>query len=107
MGNQTLFNGVKPARFALNQRRAGYYDVSDVIMSSQYRVPDFTLPTMYYWVRSAEGIARTLHPFKNGRYPGSGKAAEALKEAGLDERAQFDAVKDYAQYMEKRLKDKG
>ncbi|MBU2574523.1 MAG: hypothetical protein KKH28_10645 [Elusimicrobia bacterium] len=65
-------------------------------------ITDFTLPTMYYWVRSGEGIARTLHPFKKGRYPGSGRASDVLKDAGLDARAQFDAVKDYAEYMEKR-----
>jgi transketolase len=60
---------------------------------------DFTLPTMYYWVRSRDGIARTLHSFRNGGYPGSGKAADVLKEAGLDAGAQFTAVKDYAASM--------
>ena len=60
---------------------------------------DFTLPTMYYWVRSGEGITRTLHSFKKGRYLGSGKAADVLKEAGLDAAAQFTAIKDYAGFM--------
>ena len=62
-------------------------------------VTDFTLPTMYYWVRSASGRARTLHSFRNGRYLGSGKAADVLKEAGLDADAQFTAIKDYADLM--------
>ena len=60
---------------------------------------DFTLPTMYYWVRSGRGIARTLHSFKSGRYLGSGQAADVLKEAGLDGAAQFTAIKDYADFF--------
>jgi len=60
---------------------------------------DFTLPTMRYWVRSGEGIARTLHPFRKGYYLGSGKAGDVLREAGLDAAAQFGAVKDYAEYI--------
>jgi len=60
-------------------------------------ITDFTLPTMYYWVRSSYGQARTLHPFRNGRYPSSGKAGDVLKEAGLDGAAQFKAVMEYAQ----------
>ncbi|OGR48657.1 MAG: hypothetical protein A2021_01330 [Elusimicrobia bacterium GWF2_52_66] len=63
-------------------------------------ITDFTLPTMYFWVRSKEGIKRTLHPFKQGRYPCSGKAEAALKEAGLDAGAQLKAVTEYARFME-------
>lgn len=62
-------------------------------------ITDFTLPTMCYWVASRAGMARTLHPFKKGRYLGSGKAADVLKEAGLDADAQFTAIKDYADFM--------
>ncbi|MFA6434854.1 MAG: hypothetical protein WCW52_09180 [Elusimicrobiales bacterium] len=60
---------------------------------------DFTLPTMYYWVRSGGGMARTLHSFRKGGYPGGGRAADVFKEAGLDAAAQFAAVKDYAAFM--------
>ena len=59
-------------------------------------ITDFTLPTMYFWVRSKEGIARTLHTFKKGRYPRSGKAEAVLKESGLDADAQLKAITDYA-----------
>ena len=62
-------------------------------------ITDFTLPTMYYWIRSGSGVARTLHPFKNGFYPGSGKAADVLKETGLDAATQFTAIKNYADFM--------
>ncbi len=65
-------------------------------------ITDFTLPTMQCWVRSAEGIARTLHPFRTGGYPGSGRPSAVLKEAGLDAGAQFAAVKDYAEQAAKR-----
>ncbi|MEI7528767.1 MAG: hypothetical protein WCK76_07470 [Elusimicrobiota bacterium] len=60
-------------------------------------ITDFTLPTMYYWVRSGAGLARTLHPFRNGRYPSSGKAGDVMKEAGLDGAAQLKAVIEYAE----------
>jgi transketolase len=69
-------------------------------------VTDFTLPTMYFWVRSKEGIERTLHPFKKGRYPCSGKAEAVLKEAGLDAGAQLKAVTDYARFMAGRAPNK-
>ena len=62
-------------------------------------ITDFTLPTMYYWVRSGVGITRTLHSFKKDHYLGSGKAADVLKEAGMDAAAQFAALKDYADFM--------
>ena len=62
-------------------------------------ITDFTAPTMHYWVCSAEGRARTLHPFRNGRYPGSGKAADVMTEAGLDGAAQLEAVKNYAEFI--------
>ena len=54
---------------------------------------------MYYWVRSREGIGRTLHPFRKGGYPGSGKAGSVLEETGLDAAAQLQAVKDYANFI--------
>jgi len=62
-------------------------------------ITDFTLPTMHYWIRSRGGMARTLHPFKNCQYLGSGKADKVLEEAGLDARAQLQAVKDYTNFI--------
>ncbi|MCX5786390.1 MAG: hypothetical protein NTX59_11950 [Elusimicrobia bacterium] len=61
-------------------------------------ITDFTLPTMYFWARSKEGIARTLHAFKQGRYPCSGKAEAVMKESGLDADAQLKAITDYARF---------
>lgn len=61
-------------------------------------ITDFTAPTMHRWVCSTEGRARTLHPFRNGRYPGSGKAADVMRHAGLDARSQLDAVRNYAEF---------
>jgi len=60
-------------------------------------ITDFTPATMEYWVRSDEGRARTLHPFRNGRYLCSGRADDVLKEAGLDGAAQWRAVSEYAE----------
>jgi transketolase len=63
-------------------------------------ITGFTLPTLYRWVRSEAGIGRSLHPFRGGRYPGSGQAEKVLEEAGLDGESQLRAVLDYAASME-------
>jgi transketolase len=68
---------------------------------------DFTLPTMYYWVKSRQGIKRTLYSFKNGHYLGSGKAVDVLREAGLDVKSQLNAVLEYSKYIETRIRDSG
>jgi transketolase len=59
-------------------------------------ITGFTLPTMHRWVRSAKGIAHTLHPFMKGHYLGSGAAEKVLNEAGLDGEQQWKAVEAYA-----------
>jgi transketolase len=58
-------------------------------------ITGFTLPTMYRWVRSEEGLAATLHPFRNGHFLGSGQGEVVLREAGLDGAGQYAAIKDY------------
>jgi transketolase len=63
-------------------------------------ITDFTLPTMYRWVRSNEGIRRTLHSFREGRYLGSGQAHKVLQEAGIHAEGQLQAILSYAQYRE-------
>ncbi len=63
-------------------------------------ITGFTLPTMYRWVTSAEGRKRTIHPFKAGRFLGSGKAEKVLEEGGLHPKALIDAISDYAAYMD-------
>lgn len=63
-------------------------------------ITGFTLATLYRWVRSEAGIGRSLHPFRGGRYPGSGQAEKVLEEAGLDGESQLRAVLDYTASME-------
>ncbi len=63
-------------------------------------ITGFTMATMYRWVTSAEGRKRTIHPFKAGRFLGSGKAEKVLEEGGLDPDALIKAISDYAAYME-------
>ncbi len=58
-------------------------------------ITGFTLPTMHRWVRSEEGLAASLHPFRNGHFLGSGQGEVVLREAGLDGAGQFAAIKDY------------
>jgi transketolase len=65
-------------------------------------ITDFTAPTMYKWVLSVEGRQRTLHPFRKGRYLGSGQANKVLEEAGLHGEGQWRAVMEYAAWAEKR-----
>lgn len=65
-------------------------------------ITDFTPATMDRWVRSDAGRARTLHPFRNGRYLCSGRAGDVLKEAGLDGPAQWKAISEYARALEEK-----
>ncbi len=64
-------------------------------------ITDFTLPTLYRWVRSDEGIRRSLHSFRGGHYLGSGSASKVLEEAGLHAEGQFSSILAYATMMEK------
>ncbi len=64
-------------------------------------ITDFTLPTMHRWVRSDQGLRRTLHSFRAGHYLGSGSAAKVLEEAGVDARGQLNSVLEYASDFEK------
>ncbi len=65
-------------------------------------ITGFTLPTLYRWIGSEEGRKRSLHPFRNGRFPGSGQAEMVMEEAGLDGRSQLAAVLEYAGRMAER-----
>jgi transketolase len=58
-------------------------------------ITGFTLSTMYRWVRSDAGREATLHPYRRGRYLGSGPGDVVLAEAGLDGASQFVAIKRY------------
>jgi transketolase len=69
----------------------------DTIASTAMGITDFTLPTMYKWIRSERGLKRTLHPFQKGRFLGSGPGEMVLKQAGLDGESQFEAVMEYVE----------
>jgi transketolase len=58
-------------------------------------ITGFTLPTMHRWITSEQGRRWTLHPFRKGRFLGSGQADEVMKEAGLDGRSQLKAIKGF------------
>ena len=58
-------------------------------------ITGFTLPTLYRWIRSQDGVDRSLYPFQKGRFLGSGQAAMVLLEAGMDGESQFKAVMEY------------
>jgi transketolase len=65
-------------------------------------ITGFTLPTLYRWIGSEHGRARSLHPFRQGHYLGSGSADAVLHEAGLDGDAQFKAVTAYIDSLRRR-----
>ncbi len=56
-------------------------------------ITGFTRPTLYRWVRSADGLAASLDPYASGRFPGSGAPAAVLAEAGLDGEGQYRALR--------------
>lgn len=60
-------------------------------------ITGFTLPTLYRWVRSDEGRAASLHPYRHGHYLGSGQGHVVLAEAGLDGESQAQAIADYVE----------
>jgi len=72
------------------------------LMLEAMGITDFTRPTLYRWVRSNEGLRRSLYPFRSGRYLGSGKADKVLEEAGIHAAGQVEAILDYARAMEAR-----
>ncbi|MBI5242168.1 MAG: hypothetical protein HY922_00630, partial [Elusimicrobia bacterium] len=65
-------------------------------------ITDFTLPTLWRWVRSAEGLKRSLHSFKRGAFLGSGSWEQVLVEGGLDGDSQLAAVLDWRHNCLKR-----
>ncbi|HEY4490589.1 MAG TPA: hypothetical protein VI958_01265, partial [Acidobacteriota bacterium] len=69
-----------------------------------FGITDFTLPTMYRWIRSKQGIRATLHSFASGHYLGSGSAQKVLQEAGIDAAGQLSAIRNYARAKSKYVK---
>ncbi len=70
-------------------------------------ITDFTLPTLYRWVRSNDGQARSLHSFRAGHYLGSGTAAKVLEEAGIHAEGQLAALREFGRFTADRIKRKG
>lgn len=60
-----------------------------------FGITGFTMPTLHRWILSEAGRTASLHPFRRGHYPGSGKADQVLGEAGLDGNSQFRAARAY------------
>jgi transketolase len=65
-------------------------------------ITDFTLPTLHQWVRSNDGLRRSLHSFRGGHYLGSGSASKVLEEAGVNAEGQFTSIVAYAQEIKKK-----
>jgi transketolase len=63
-------------------------------------VTDFTLPTMYCWLKSEMSAKYSLSPFKYGKYMSSGKAPDVYKEARLDKEGQLAQIKEYLAALE-------
>ncbi len=60
-----------------------------------FGITGFTLPTLYRWIHSQEGLDAALHPYRKGHYLGSGQGEAVLAEAGLDGESQFQAIRAY------------
>ncbi len=58
-------------------------------------ITGFTLPTMYKWITGYEARKRILHPFRGGKYLGSGNAESVLKQARLDGESIYEEVIKY------------
>jgi transketolase len=67
-------------------------------------ITDFTLPTLYQWVRTNDGLRRSLHSFRHGHYLGSGSASKVLEEAGVHAEGQLESIIEYAVEIEKKKK---
>lgn len=65
-------------------------------------ITDFTMPTMYAWLKSELGQKCSLYPFKDGKYLSSGKAPKIYEQAHLDAKSQFKAIKNYLQKMKEK-----
>jgi Transketolase len=63
---------------------------------------DFTMPTLYCWLKSELGQKCSLYPFKEGKYLSSGKALKIYEQAHLDAKSQLKAIKNYLQKMKEK-----
>jgi transketolase len=79
--------------------------VPESLMADAMGITDFTLPTLYRWIRSNDGLKRSLHSFRGGHYLGSGSAAKVLEEAGIHADGQFASILAHAAAVEHRHRD--
>ena len=73
----------------------------DAVAQKAMGITDFTLPTIYRWIRSELGRANTMYPFQNGRYLSSGVGDMVVHEAGLDGEGQIKRIKGYLDALTK------
>ena len=65
-------------------------------------ITDFTMPTLYCWLKSEIGQKSSLSPFKDGKYLSSGKAPKIYEQAHLDAKSQLKAIKNYLQKIKEK-----
>ncbi|MDR0645864.1 MAG: hypothetical protein LBG46_02490 [Elusimicrobiota bacterium] len=70
-------------------------------MKRAIAITDFTLATMHCWLKSKKGVEMSIYPFKQGKYLGSGKAADVYKEARMDKNGQLEQIKEYLEEVKK------
>ncbi len=58
-------------------------------------ITDFTLPTMYCWLKSEMGAEYSIYPFMQNKYMTSGKAKDTYKEAKMDAASQLERIEAY------------
>ncbi len=63
-------------------------------------ITDFTLPTLWRWVRSDAGLAATLYPSKTLGYLGSGSGDKVFEQAGLTGPGQLAAITAWVKSVE-------
>ncbi len=64
-------------------------------MQKAMAITDFTLPTMYCWLKSKSGERFSIYPFMRGKYMTSGKAEDVYKEAHMDAKSQLERIQAY------------
>ena len=58
-------------------------------------ISDFTMPTMTRWIRTDRGRAHSLYPFRENHFLGSGSGTMVMREANLDGKSQFEAIRNF------------
>ncbi len=99
--NMNIFYVTSVELFKLLSRAEQESILPEELTFESIGITDFTVPTLHQWVRSNEGIRRSLHSFRGGHYLGSGSAAKVLEEAGIHGKGQLDTLLRYAADIEK------